>query len=176
VNEPDLETARQVLARCAGHDPWFPNPDPIVVAVWAEQFRDSGLSRERLVQGVFRAYRDNGSGFRPLPKDIIAAARLCLSEQALTMTDEQRAEYEALCDAKAAPDDPALPPGSSAAGVRAGAGTAVAEARVRAVSRFEFRPPTALPGGRLPTRDVPAPVPCPDCGSPEPCEHDNDNE
>lgn len=199
LTEADLEVARQVLARCAAHDPWFPNPDPMVVATWAQQFTESRLRGQALIEGVFRAYRDNGSGFRPLPKDIIVAARAVLSEKQLRWSDEERAEFEALCDAKAQPEPPALPApvacealtgpagspgranpaetisgrisalaarmGPERAGQRRGAyypesGTVPAEA-ARAIAARRSAPP--------------APVPCPDCNSVEPCSCDENN-
>jgi hypothetical protein len=178
MNETDLETARQVLARCAGHDPWFPNPDPMVVAVWAEQFAQSGLPRERLIRGVFRAYRDNGSGFRPLPKDILAAARAEGGDPA-SMTDEERRAHEALCDSKAAPDPPEVeaPPPRPA--------ITSPTSRARLVEQFAESHPgldraatqRVLAGvPRRPSRDVPVPLPCPDCGSLQWCEHDEDEQ
>lgn len=68
-------TAAVALAKCAAYDPWFPNPNRATVDAWAEQIGEYQLNTSDVLEGVKIAYRDNGSGFKPLPKDIVQAAR-----------------------------------------------------------------------------------------------------
>ncbi|AXN50969.1 hypothetical protein MMRN_38740 [Mycobacterium marinum] len=75
------QTAARALAKCAAYDPWFPQPNRATVEAWAEQIAEYRLADTDVLEGVKIAYRDNGSGFRPLPKDIIQAARQCRRER-----------------------------------------------------------------------------------------------
>ena len=70
-----IETAAQALAKCAAYDPWFPQPNRATVAAWAEQIAHWKLELPDVLAGVAKMYADNGSGFRPLPKDLVDAAR-----------------------------------------------------------------------------------------------------
>ena len=69
------QTAARALAKCAAYDPWFPQPNRATVEAWAEQIAEYQLDEADVLDGVKLAYRDNGSGFRPLPRDIVQAAR-----------------------------------------------------------------------------------------------------
>lgn len=69
------QTAARALAKCAAYDPWFPQPNRATVEAWAEQIAEYQLDEPDVLEGVKLAYRDNGSGFRPLPRDIVQAAR-----------------------------------------------------------------------------------------------------
>ncbi len=77
---PDI--AAKALALCAAHDPWFPQPNRMTVTAWAEQIAVYQLGGRDVLDGVRLAYRDNGSGFRPLPRDIVQAARRIRAERA----------------------------------------------------------------------------------------------
>ena len=48
------------------------------------------------------AYGENGSGFKPLPKDIVQAARSARKDRRERQVD--RSDYEALCDSKVMSD------------------------------------------------------------------------
>lgn len=74
-------TAARALSLCAGHDPWFPQPNRATVEAWAGQIAMYQLAVDDVLDGVRLAYRDNGSGFRPLPRDIVQAARQIRSER-----------------------------------------------------------------------------------------------
>jgi hypothetical protein len=90
--------AAAVLAKCASKDPFFPKPSAALAIGWGEEFAKWNLTVDQLIAGVARAYHDHGNGFRPLPKDIIDAARVERREE-----DEKRgpsAEYQALCESK----------------------------------------------------------------------------
>lgn len=69
------QIAADALAKCAGYDPWFPKPAQATVNAWAEQIAIYKLDRGDVLAGVAVMYRDNGSGFKPLPKDMVQAAR-----------------------------------------------------------------------------------------------------
>lgn len=93
-------TAALALAKCAAYDPWFPKASQATVDAWAEAIEEYRLSLEDVLAGVKRAYRENGSGFKPLPKDIVQASRMERKER----TDRlgPTPEYEAVCNSKAA--------------------------------------------------------------------------
>lgn len=86
------QTAARALAKCAAYDPWFPQPNRATVEAWAEQIAEYKLSDADVLEGVKIAYRDNGSGFRPLPRDIVQAARAIRRDRA---EQEPTAEREA---------------------------------------------------------------------------------
>lgn len=67
--------AAKALAKCAAYDPWFPKPDPMAVDAWAEQMDRYDVTMEEALAGVTRMYDENGSGFKPLPRDLIRAIR-----------------------------------------------------------------------------------------------------
>lgn len=94
--------AAAVLAKCASKDPFFPKPSASLAIGWGEEFEDWNLTPEQLAKGVTRAYHDHGNGFRPLPKDIIDAARTVRREE--DAKTGPTAEYEALCEGKSKPE------------------------------------------------------------------------
>ncbi|WP_238840807.1 hypothetical protein [Prescottella equi] len=101
-----VNAAAQVLTMCASYDPWFPKPPEqdagpsSVVYAWAGQFERHKLTRQDLLAGVSLAYDANGSGFKPLPADIIGFARKVRRERANAEGPEARAAREAALDAK----------------------------------------------------------------------------
>lgn len=68
-------TAAAALAKCAAYDPWFPQPNRATVEAWAEQLALWKVDHQDALDGVAKMYADNGSGFRPLPRDLIDAVR-----------------------------------------------------------------------------------------------------
>lgn len=93
------QTAARALALCAAHDPWFPQPNRATVEAWAGQIALYGLEEPDVLEGVRLAYRDNGSGFRPLPKDIVQAARQVRAERTQRESAAERAAREDRQDA-----------------------------------------------------------------------------
>lgn len=93
--------AAAVLAKCATKDPFFPKPSPALAMGWAEEFECWNLTVDDLLAGVTKAYRDNGNGFRPLPKDIVDAARAIRRDRSDRESDEERAKRDAINDRKA---------------------------------------------------------------------------
>ncbi|AVP42382.1 hypothetical protein QEH38_gp81 [Mycobacterium phage LilSpotty] len=93
------QTAAHALALCAAHDPWFPQPNRATVEAWAGQIALYGLEERDVLEGVRLAYRDNGSGFRPLPKDIVQAARQVRADRTQRESAIERAAREDRQDA-----------------------------------------------------------------------------
>ncbi len=78
-NYPQM--AALVLAKCAAYDPYLTEPTKETCLAWAEQFERYDLDLPDLMAGVTRIYAENGSGYRPLPKDITDAARAGRSDR-----------------------------------------------------------------------------------------------
>lgn len=92
--------AAAVLAKCASKDPFFPKPSAALAMGWGEEFERWNLDTDDLLAGVTKAYSDNGNGFRPLPKDIVDAARAIRRDRSDRESTEQRHVREAAIDAK----------------------------------------------------------------------------
>jgi hypothetical protein len=86
--------AAVVYAKCAAYDPYLAEPSEETCRAWAEQFELYELGLNDLLAGVTRIYRDNGSGYRPLPKDITDAARSIRRERAERESEGERRERE----------------------------------------------------------------------------------
>ena len=76
------QLAAMVLAKCAANDPWFPKGSTATVDEWARHFARWELGARDLAAGVELAYEEHGSGFKPLPKDIVDFARKVRRERA----------------------------------------------------------------------------------------------
>lgn len=96
------QIAALALAKCAAYDPWFPKASQATVDAWAEAISEYGLALQDVLAGVKLAYRENGSGFKPLPKDIVQAARAARKDRRERNPD--RTDYETLCNSKAMDD------------------------------------------------------------------------
>lgn len=97
-----LTTAAKALAKCAAYDPWFPKAAQATVAAWAEAIAEYRLSEADVLDGVKIAYRDNGSGFKPLPRDIVQAAREVRRQRTERESSQQREAREDRLDARPA--------------------------------------------------------------------------
>ena len=73
MNWPQIAAA--VYQTCIGYDQYLPKLNADVARSWARVFAFYDLSQDDLAAGVDKLYRERGSGFRPLPGDIAAAAR-----------------------------------------------------------------------------------------------------
>ncbi|OBS01878.1 hypothetical protein A9W98_18010 [Mycobacterium gordonae] len=94
------QTAALALAKCAAYDPWFPKASQAIVDSWAEQIERYELARADVLAGVTKMYSDNGSGFRPLPKDLTDAARAVRRERTERESDAERRAREDVRDAQ----------------------------------------------------------------------------
>jgi hypothetical protein len=93
------QTAALALAKCAAYDPWFPQPNRATVESWAEQIERYQLQRPDVLAGVAKMYSENGSGFRPLPKDLTDAARAIRSDRIQRESTAERQAREDRRDA-----------------------------------------------------------------------------
>lgn len=100
ITESAINATKAVLAKCAANDPWFPNPAEATILAWAEQFVTAKLPLDDLLAAVTLAYATNGSGYKPLPADIIKAARAIRADRMQRETDEQRRAREDRLDAQ----------------------------------------------------------------------------
>lgn len=70
-----ITTATAVLAKISAYDPWYAKPSEAIAKAWAEQIALTNLEPADLLAGVTECYRTRGDGFRPLPADVIGAAK-----------------------------------------------------------------------------------------------------
>lgn len=92
--------AAAVLAKCASKDPFFPKPSAALALGWGEEFEHWNFTLEDLLEGVTKAYHDNGNGFRPLPYDIAQAARAIRKDRTDRESTEEREAREDRNDAR----------------------------------------------------------------------------
>lgn len=93
------QTAALALAKCAAYDPWFPKASKAIVDSWAEQIEKYRLNVPDVLAGVTKMYSENGSGFRPLPKDLTDAARAIRRERTERESEDERRAREDQRDA-----------------------------------------------------------------------------
>lgn len=97
---PAADSAARALAKCAAYDPWFPQPNRLTVGAWAEQIDRWKLDLPDILAGVVKMYADNGSGFRPLPKDLVDAARAIRADRTQRESAAEREAREDRHDAE----------------------------------------------------------------------------
>ncbi|ACI12579.1 hypothetical protein SEA_RIALTO_82 [Mycobacterium phage Rialto] len=94
------QIAANALAKCAAYDPWFPQPNRATVEAWAEQIELWKFNQADVLAGVTKMYSDHGSGFRPLPKDLVDAARAIRRDRCERETSAEREAREDARDAE----------------------------------------------------------------------------
>lgn len=94
MNDEWKQTAALVLAKCAANDPWFPNGGESVVLAWAEVFKKSEMQRIDLIGGVTLAYMEHGSGFKPLPADLVKYAVMHYRKALDSLTPQERSAMD----------------------------------------------------------------------------------
>ncbi|AEJ93260.1 hypothetical protein SHILAN_76 [Mycobacterium phage ShiLan] len=94
------QIATQALAKCAAYDPWFPQPNRATVEAWAEQIELWKFNQADVLAGVTKMYSDHGNGFRPLPKDLVDAARAIRRDRCERETPAEREAREDARDAE----------------------------------------------------------------------------
>lgn len=90
ITESAISATKAVLAKCAANDPWFPQPAEATILAWAEQFITVKLPVDDLLAAVTRVYATSAAGFKPLPADIIRAARAIRADRAERESDAER--------------------------------------------------------------------------------------
>lgn len=115
------QVAALALAKCAAYDPWFPKASHAIVDSWAEQIQRYELELPDVLAGVAKMYSENGSGFRPLPKDLTDAARAVRRDRTERESTAEREAREDRRDAEL--DRNALAAITSRAGTTVGKAT-----------------------------------------------------
>ena len=95
--------ARKVLAKIAATDPYFAKPSEAIVKAWGEQIAATNLTDDELLDGVAALYAVKESGFRPLPADVLNAARRLRRERFERQPLEDIEAANDTLDAKLAP-------------------------------------------------------------------------
>jgi hypothetical protein len=96
------QIAAAVYQRCNHFDPYLPPLSPDLARAWGALFEKHRHSEADLLAGVETVYDEHGSGYRPLPADIIAATRRIRQDRYDRSDIHQRGAHEAICDAKGA--------------------------------------------------------------------------
>jgi hypothetical protein len=94
------QTAALALAKCAAYDPWFPKASQAIVESWSEQLERHKLELADVLAGVAKMYSENGSGFRPLPKDLTDASRSVRRDRTERESEDDRRAREDRRDAE----------------------------------------------------------------------------
>lgn len=92
------QIAAAVYQACNAYDPYLPRLSEEMARAWGRTFEKHKLTMDLLIKAVDRIYDEHGSGYRPLPKDIVDAAR-AIRREADAKTGPTP-EYEALCESK----------------------------------------------------------------------------
>ncbi|OBF77045.1 hypothetical protein [Mycolicibacterium fortuitum] len=103
MTEPDMYAALAavVLAKCAAYDPYLTEPTEEQARAWGEQLARWELTDQQLLMdAVTEVYAANGSGYRPLPKDVTDAARKLRAERATAEPLAGLADRQARQDAR----------------------------------------------------------------------------
>lgn len=95
-----MAIAAKALAACAEEDLWFPKANPNATIAWARHLQYWKLEEDDVLNGVRKMYADNGSGFRPLPKDVVEASRAWRADRCQRETREEREARENARDAR----------------------------------------------------------------------------
>jgi hypothetical protein len=92
-----------VLAACIAYDPYSAHPSAETAKAWGRLFEKHHLSVDDLLAAVDGVYEQhgtapNGDRYKPLPKDIVDAARAIRRDR--DAETGPTPEYEALCESK----------------------------------------------------------------------------
>lgn len=93
------QIAAAVYQACNSYDPYLPQLSVDMAQAWGRLFEKHKLAPDLLLKAVDRVYGEHGSGYRPLPKDIVDAARAIRREK--DAETGPTPDYEALCESKA---------------------------------------------------------------------------
>lgn len=84
ASEATVKLAKEVLAKIAGYDPWFPKPNDAMLLSWADHFDLKNPAREDVLEAVTRFYGEKRESNKPpLPADITALARAARQDRLL---------------------------------------------------------------------------------------------
>ena len=103
ASERALALAREVLAKIASYDPYFPKPNGAMLTAWGEHISLKNPDRDDMLAAVTRFYEENIDGVKPMPATITTLARRMKTDR-MTRTD-----YVAPRDKSDDPEPLALP-------------------------------------------------------------------
>lgn len=84
ASEATITLAKEVLAKIAGYDPWFPKPNDAMLLSWADHLDLKNPAREDILEAVTRFYGEKRESNKPpLPADITALARAARQDRLL---------------------------------------------------------------------------------------------
>ena len=101
ASERALGLAREVLAKIAAYDPYFPKPNEAMLIAWGEHISLKNPDRDDMLDAVTKFYETNEDGSKPYPASISTIARSIRQDRLL------RGDYKPPPDKS---DDPELPP------------------------------------------------------------------
>lgn len=74
ASERALQLAREVLAKIAAYDPYFPKPNDVMLMAWAEHISLKNPDRDDMLEAVSKFYETN-TDVKPMPASITSLAR-----------------------------------------------------------------------------------------------------
>lgn len=92
--------AAAVYQACNHFDPYLPPLSDDLAEAWGRLFAKHKLGTPDLLRAVDAVYDEHGSGYRPLPKDIIDAARKIRGERTQRESRAERQAREDRLDAR----------------------------------------------------------------------------
>jgi hypothetical protein len=102
------QIAAAVYQRCNQYDPYLPNLTPELARAWGGLFEKHGLDENDLLAAAVEAvYDEHGTGYRPMPADIIKAARAIRADRAQRESEHQLDQRQRAHDSKAGATQPA---------------------------------------------------------------------
>lgn len=103
ASERALGLAREVLAKIAAYDPYFPKPNEAMWIAWGEHISLKNPDRDDMLDAVSKFYESNEDGSKPYPASITALARSIRQDRLM------RGDYKPPPDKSADPELPAAP-------------------------------------------------------------------
>jgi hypothetical protein len=97
MNYPEIAAA--VYQSCNHFDPYLPPLSADLARAWGKLFAKHALDERDLLAGVEAVYDQHGNGYRPMPADIISAARAIRRERAEREDEQTRQAREDAHDA-----------------------------------------------------------------------------
>lgn len=105
ASERAIALAKEVLAKIAAYDAYFPKPNESMLMAWAEHISLKNPNRDDMLAAVSKFYENNADGVKPLPASVTSIAR------AMRQDRMARGDYTPPPDKSADPEPPALPEG-----------------------------------------------------------------
>ncbi|WP_029923946.1 hypothetical protein [Nocardia otitidiscaviarum] len=96
--EDFIAVAGYALGKFSGDQLYFPNAGDTTVLSWADTFAHSGLTEDEIRAGVLHlALNASGGDFRPMPADVIRAAKNARQERLNNIPADRRRRMDDAC-------------------------------------------------------------------------------